>query len=158
MRFLCLPRWAAIWSGHFAGIPETTPRTGSSTFSVKNVQRAKAVALWAAWESTGWNVCARRGNAPAPSWRASVGVCEQCHEPTPIPAGNTGSLQTHQHNVTDLNRSVKHFLLKKSSYEVESMKVSNILTAKSSRELMFLGRLFVYQWVVQTKENQNGQV
>lgn len=72
-------------------------------------------------------------------------LCEQFHEPTAIPAGNTGSLQTHQRNVRDLNRNVKHFLQKSPSCEVESMKVSNILTAKSSRELMFLGRLFVYQ-------------
>lgn len=47
--------------------------------------------------------------------------------------------------MTDSNRNVKHFLLKKTSCEVESMNISNVLTVKSSRELMFLGRLFVYQ-------------
>lgn len=38
------------------------------------------------------------------------------------------------------------------------MKVSNILTVKTSRELMFVVRLLVYRLMIQIKENQNGQV
>lgn len=110
------------------------------------------------WEKHGVKCVCKERKCISSLLRSLCGLWEQCHEPTAIPAGNTGSLQTHQHNVTDLNRNVKLFLRKNPSCEVESMKVSNILTAKSSRELMFLGRLFAYQRVLQTKENQNGQV
>lgn len=161
---ICVPlRWVFVSPKVSSDLIWTLRRSSrNNTPNSQNVQRAKAVALGKAGKSSGWDVCAGRGNECISSPLSSLcGVCEQCHEPTAIPAGNSGSLQTHQHNVTHLNTNGKHFLLKKNqktSCEVESRKVSNILTAKSSGELMFLGRLFVYQWVVQTKENQNGQV